>query len=333
MNIPSRMRVIEIREPGGIDVLVLGERPVPAPTQDQVLLRVAAAGVNRADAIQRNGAYPMPPGVSADIPGLEVSGTVAQVGANVQRWRVGDTVCALIVGGGYAEFVVAPEEQCMAIPAQTTLINAAGLPETFCTVWTNMIDRACLQPGETLLIQGGSSGIGVTAIRVAKAFGAKVFVTAGSDAKCRACVALGADEAINYRDEDLVAAVMARTDGCGVDVILDLVCGPYVEREIRLLRRSGRLVFVGMMGGSIADSVDFTPVLLNRLTLTGSSLRSCSIAEKAQLCRALEARVWPLFNGGQVHTVTHAVLPLKEARQAHALLESSAHIGKILLVP
>jgi NADPH2:quinone reductase len=267
------------------------------------------------------------------IPGLEVSGTVTALGPDTHRWQVGDSVCALIIGSGYAEYVTAPEEQCMPVPHGVSLIDAAGLPETYCTVWTNVMERARLQAGETLLIQGGSSGIGVTAIMLAKAFGATVIATAGSDAKCDACLALGADHAINYRSEDFNAAVLSRTEGRGVDVILDLVCGPYVQREIDLLQRSGRLVFVGMMGGSVASEIDFKPVITKRLTLTGSSLRSCSVAEKAVLCRALEAQAWPLFASGKLRTVTHATLPLHQAREAHALLESSAHIGKILLVP
>jgi len=333
MKIPSVMRVVRIREPGAIDVLVVAERPVPKPAIDEVLIKVSAAGVNRADAMQRSGLYPMPPGVDADIPGLEVSGTVVQVGTNVSRWEAGDEVCALIVGSGYAEYALAPADQCMAIPNGISLEDASGLPETYCTVWSNVFDRAALQSGETLLIQGGSSGIGVTAIMLAKALGSRVIVTAGSDLKCDACLAYGADHAINYRDEDFVSGVMNRTGGQGVDVILDLVCGPYVQREIGILRRSGRLVFVGAMGGTVTDSIDFLPVILNRLTLTGSSLRSSSIAEKAKLCRTLEERVWPLFADGTLRAATHVVLPLSEARQAHALLESSEHIGKILLRP
>jgi putative PIG3 family NAD(P)H quinone oxidoreductase len=273
----------------------------------------------------------MPQGAPADVPGLEVSGTVVAVGEGVVRWKPGEPVCALIIGEGYAEFAVAPEAQCMAVPPNVSLIDAAGLPETFCTVWTNVIERARLKAGEVLLVQGGSSGIGVTTIMLAKALGATVLTTAGSEVKCAACLALGSDRAINYRTEDFYDAVREFTGGMGVDVILDLVGGPYVERELKLLKRSGRLVFVGLIGGSSGE-VDLKQIVLNRLTLTGSSLRSSSIEEKGELCRALEAKVWPLFGTGQLRAVTHATFPFEQAAQAHALLESSEHIGKVLLV-
>ncbi|MBI2802689.1 MAG: NAD(P)H-quinone oxidoreductase [Gammaproteobacteria bacterium] len=326
------MQVVEIREPGGVEVLVPAWRPIPVPRAGEVLIKVTAAGVNRADVMQRQGTYPMPPGAPAAVPGLEVSGTIASVGDGVVRWRIGDPVCALLIGEGYAEYAVAPEAQCMAVPPNVSLIDAAGLPETFCTVWTNVIDRAQLKAGEVLLVQGGSSGVGVTTIMLGKAFGATVMATAGSEAKCAACVDLGADIAINYRTDDFCDAALAATSGQGVDVILDLVGAPYVERELRLLKRSGRLVFVGLIGGSAAE-MDLKQIVLNRLTVTGSSLRSCSIQEKGALCRALEEKAWPLFGTGQLRAVTHAAIPLAEASQAHALLESSAHIGKILLLP
>lgn len=326
------MAVVEIREPGGVDVLVAGRRPIPVPRPGEVLIKVCAAGVNRADVMQRQGTYPMPPGAPAEIPGLEVSGTVVAVGEGVLRWKPGNSVCALLIGEGYAEFAVAPEAQCMAVPPSVSLIDAAGLPETFCTVWTNVVERARLKAGEVLLVQGGSSGIGVTTIMLAKALGATVLATAGSEAKCTACLEFGADRAINYRTEDFHGAALAFTGGQGVDVILDLVGGPYVEREVKLLKRSGRLVFVGLMGGSSAE-VDLKQIVLNRLTLTGSSLRSSSIEEKGELCRALEAKAWPLFGTGQLRAATHATFSLARAAQAHTLLESSEHIGKVLLVP
>jgi NADPH2:quinone reductase len=326
------MAVVEIREPGGVEVLVPGRRPIPVPRPGEVLIKVSAAGVNRADVMQRQGVYPMPPGAPADVPGLEVSGTVAAVGEGVVRWKPGDPVCALLIGQGYAEFAVAPEAQCMAVPANVSLIDAAGLPETFCTVWNTIVGRAALKAGELLLVQGGSSGIGVTTIMLAKALGATVLATAGSEAKCAACLSLGAQRAINYRTEDFLDAALAFTGGQGVDVIVDLVGGPYVERELKLLKRSGRLVFVGLIGGSRTE-FDLTPILLKRLTVTGSSLRGSSVEEKGQLCRALEANAWPLFETRQLRAVTHATFPLAQAAQAHALLESSAHIGKVLLVP
>ncbi|WP_250485283.1 NAD(P)H-quinone oxidoreductase [Caballeronia sp. GaOx3] len=326
------MTVVEIRNHGGPDVLVPARRPIPVPTDGQVLIKVSAAGVNRADLMQREGKYPMPPGAPADVPGLEVSGTVVRVGKDVTRWQKGDHVCALLIGQGYAEYAVAPEAQCMAVPPSVSLIDAGGVPETFCTVWTNLVEQAGLKTGEVLLIQGGSSGIGVTAILLAKALGATVLVTAGSDAKCTACLDLGADLAINYRNEDFKEAALTFTNGHGVDVILDIVGPNYVEREIELLKRFGRLVFVGLMSGSRAN-VELTGILLKRLNVTGSSLRAYSHEEKGALCRALETRVWPLFATGQVRVVTHATFPLTAAADAHRLLESSAHIGKVLLTP
>jgi putative PIG3 family NAD(P)H quinone oxidoreductase len=326
------MATVAIREPGGVEVLVARDRAIPRPGHGEVLIQVAAAGVNRADAMQRAGIYPMPPGAPADVPGLEVSGTVVALGESVTRWQLGDRVCALLIGGGYAGFSVAPEAQCMAVPQGVSLVDAAGLPETFCTVWLNIVERAQLKTGEVLLVQGGSSGIGVTATMLAKALGATVIVTAGSDAKCLACLAFGADRAINYRTEDFVDAALAFTQGTGVDIILDLVGGPYVARELQLLRRYGRLSLVGLMGGSTAD-VDLMRIVLQRLSVTGSSLRSSSVAEKGALCRSLESQVWPMFATGHLRPVIHAKFPLAQAAEAHAVLESSTHIGKILLIP
>jgi NADPH2:quinone reductase len=332
IRIPEAMTAIEIRAPGSADVLVPAERPVPRPGPGEVLIKVAAAGVNRADVLQRQGAYPMPPGAPADVPGLEASGTVVAIGDGVQRWHVGDTLCALIIGGGYAEYVTAPEPQCLPVPAGVDLVAAGGLPETYCTVWTNVFDRARLRPGEVFLVQGGSSGIGVTAIQLAKAFGSPVLATAGSAAKCEACRSFGADRAINYRTEDFVAVGREFTQGRGVDVILDMVAGSYVACEIDLLARNGRLVFVAMMGGAKAE-VDFRKITARMLTLTGSSLRSRSIAEKAEICAALERLVWPLFATRRTWPVVDRTFPLRQAADAHRLMESSAHIGKILLVP
>lgn len=326
------MTVVEIREPGGVDVLVTARRPIPAPHRGEVLVRVAAAGVNRADVMQRQGVYPMPPGTLADVPGLEVSGTVVSVGEGVSRWKVGDELCALVIGQGYSEFVVAPEAQCMAVPANVSLIDAAGLPETYCTVWNSIIGRADMKAGEVMLVQGGTSGVGVTTIMLAKALGATVLATAGSDEKCAACLDLGAVRAINYRTEDFLEAALAFTGGLGVDIVVDVVGGPYVDRELKLLKRSGRLVFIGLIGGSRTEH-DITPILMKRLTVTGSSLRGSTIEEKGALCRALESTAWPFFGSGQLRAVTHATFPLAQASRAHALLESSAHIGKVLLVP
>lgn len=326
------MLAIEIREPGGLDVLMPVERPVPRPTSGEVLIKVAAAGVNRADVMQRQGVYPMPPGAPDDIPGLEVSGTVVAIGPGVTRWRAGDNVCALLIGRGYAEYAVAPERQCMPVPDCVSVVDAGGLPETFCTVWTNLFERVGLRRGEVLLIQGGTSGIGVTAIQLGKTFGATVLATAGSDDKCEACLNLGADRAINYRTEDFFAAAVEFTNGRGVDVILDIVGAPYIARELDLLAREGRIVFVAQIGGSKVEA-DFGKVLMKHLTITGSTLRSRSIAEKGGICAALEAHVWPLFSTQQVRPVTHRTFRLRDAPEAHRMLESSAHIGKILLIP
>jgi putative PIG3 family NAD(P)H quinone oxidoreductase len=326
------MIAIEIREPGGADVLVPVQRPVPRAGSGEVLIKVAAAGVNRADVMQRQGVYPMSPGIPQDVPGLEVSGTVVAVGAGVTRWHTGDAICALVIGCGYAEYVVAPEQQCMPIPAGVSVIEAGGLPETFCTVWTNLFDRAKLRPGEILLVQGGTSGIGVTAIQFGKAFGASVLATAGSDDKCKACLSFGAARAINYRKEDFYTAAMEFTNGRGVDVILDIVGAPYIARELDLLVREGRLVFVAQIGGNTVEA-NFGKVLMKHLTVTGSTLRSRSIAEKGAICAALEKQVWPFFQTKQVRPVIYKTFPLEDAAEAHRLMETSVHIGKILLIP
>jgi NADPH2:quinone reductase len=313
MTLPSRMRAIVIERPGGTDVLrAVDDWPVPQPAVGEVLIKVAAAGVNRADVMQREGVYPMPPGAPADIPGLE-----------------GDLVCALLIGRGYSEYAIAPAVQCLPVPEGVTVVEAAGLPETYCTVWANLFERGRLAPGETALIQGGTSGIGVAAIQLAKAFGARVLATAGSDEKCAACLRLGADVAINYRKEDFHA--VARESG-GVDVILDIVGGDYIPREVDLLKREGRLVFVAQVAGGRAE-IDFYKVLLGHLTITGSTLRSRSVQEKGRLCGELERNVWPRFAHRKLDPVIHRTFPLEAAADAHRLMESSSHIGKLLLVP
>ena len=330
MAIPATMTAIEIPSPGGPDSLVPGSRPVPKPESGEVLVRVAAAGINRADTLQRQGLYPMPPGAT-DIPGLECSGTVVALGDGVTRWKVGDRVCALLSGGGYAEYVNVPAPQCMPIPANVDLIEAGGLPETFCTVWTNVFDRAALKPGEVFLIQGGTSGIGFTSIQLAKAFGSTVLATAGSDEKCAACVEFGADRAINYKTEDFVEVGKEFTEGRGIDVILDMVGGSYIQRQLEVMAREGRLCFVALMEGTKPDKVDFGLIHRKHLTVTGSTLRSRSVEAKGAICRAVEEKCWPLFETGAAWPVTYKRFPLAEASKAHELMESSQHIGKILL--
>jgi NADPH2:quinone reductase len=324
------MRCIEIREAGPPDVLTLAERPDPVAGPGDVLIRVAAAGVNRPDVMQRRGAYPPPPGAS-DIPGLEVSGTVAAVGDGVRDWTPGDQVCALVSGGGYATMCVAPAPQCLPVPASLDLTSAAALPETFFTVWTNVFDRGALRAGETALFHGGSSGIGTTAIQLAAARGVRVFATAGSDEKCRACEELGAERAINYRTADFVEAIRGLTDGRGVDLILDIVGGSYVARNLSLLAMDGRLVQIGFMDGEPTAPVDFRRVLGRRLTITGSTLRPRTVAEKGQIAAALRRDVWPLVERGVVLPVVHRTFPLADAARAHRLMESSEHVGKIVL--
>jgi len=323
------MICIEINKPGGPDVLTPVERPDPEPGPGDVLIRVAAAGVNRPDVLQRRGAYPPPPGAS-DIPGLEISGTIAAVGAGVEGWRAGDAVCALVSGGGYATMCVAPAPQCLRVPATVDLIAAAAIPETFFTVWTNVFDRGRLQPGETALFHGGTSGIGTTAIQLASARGAIVFATAGSDDKVRACEALGARRAINYKTADFVEEIRSLTSKVGVDLILDIMGGSYVNRNLAALAVGGRLVQIGLMGGETAE-VDLRRVLGRRLTITGSTLRPRPVEEKGQIAEALAREVWPLLERGTVKPIIFKTFPLAEAAAAHRLMESSEHIGKILL--
>ncbi|MBI1394713.1 MAG: zinc-binding dehydrogenase [Betaproteobacteria bacterium] len=323
------MNAIEIAEPGGPEVLRPVVRPVPLPRDGEVLIRVAAAGVNRPDVLQRQGRYPLPPGVS-DLPGLEVAGTIAAVGAGVSAWRVGDAVCALTPGGGYAQYCLTPAGQCLPVPSGLSMTEAASLPETFFTVWINVFDRGRLAGDETLLVQGGTSGIGVTAIQMARAFGHRVFATAGSDEKCRACERLGAERGINYRTEDFVAVVKELTDGKGVDVILDMVGGDYVPREIKCLATDGRLSLIAFLGGT-KTTLDMGDILYRRLTVTGSTLRPRSVAYKTEVARALREKVWPLIEAGTIRPVINATFGLDAAGDAHRLMESSTHIGKIVL--
>ena len=327
--LPAKMRAIEITLPGGPEVLRVTQRPVPVPAVDEVLIEVAAAGVNRPDVLQRKGGYPPPPGAS-DIPGLEVAGTIVAAGAGANEWRTGDRDCALVTGGGYAEYVAAPAPQCLPIPRGLTLIEAAGLPETFFTVWVNVFERAGLKGPETLLIQGGSSGIGVAAIQLARAFGHRVFATAGSADKCAACEKLGASRAINYRTEDFVVVVKELTGGKGVNVILDMVGGDYVPRELACLADDGRLSLIAFLGGTKA-TIDMTDILRRRLTITGSTLRARSVEFKAAIAQALKQKVWPLVEAGKIRPVIYRAFRLDEASAAHALMESSAHVGKIIL--
>jgi len=327
------MRAVEIATPGPPDVLRLVERPRPVPGAGEVLVEVAAAGVNRPDVLQRRGGYAPPPGVS-DLPGLEIAGRIVAVGPSLDempgRWREGDAVCALVAGGGYAEYCIAPAVQCLPVPAGLSLLEAAAVPETFFTVWTNVFERGRLQAAESLLVHGGSSGIGTTAIQLARAFGARVFTTAGSAAKCEACVALGAEIAVDYRAHDFVAVLQEATAGRGVDVILDMVGGDYVARNLALLAVEGRLVQIAFLKASVAE-IDLMAVMRRRLTITGSTLRPRTPAEKGAIAAALEARVWPLLSAGTVRPVIHATFPLARAADAHRLMESSAHIGKIVL--
>jgi NADPH:quinone reductase len=326
-----QMIAIEITAPGGPDVLKARQMPRPEPEAAQVLIRVGAAGVNRPDVLQRKGGYPPPPGAPL-TPGLEVAGTVSALGPSVKRYRIGDKVCALVPGGGYAEYCVAAEDNALPIPAGLSVIEAGAIPETFFTVWTNVFERGGLKPGETLLVHGGSSGIGTTAIMLAHAFGSQVIATARSAEKCRACEKLGASRAINYREEDFVEAVKSATGDKGADVILDMVGGGYVARNLAAAGRNGRIVQIAFLEGSKVE-VDLLAIMLKRLTLTGSTLRPRSVAEKAEIARALEARVWPLLESSKIKPQIHRTFPLAEAAEAHRLMESSKHIGKIVLVP
>lgn len=323
------MRAIEITQPGPPDVLRLCERPVPALNPGEVLIKVHAAGVNRPDVLQRLGRYPVPPGAS-DLPGLEVAGEIVDGDLDGSPFARGDMVCALVQGGGYAEYCAAPLQQCLPLPSGLSALEAASLPETFFTVWSNVFDRAGLADGETLLVQGGSSGIGVSAIQIATALGHRVFVTAGSAEKCRACEALGAERGINYRDEDFAAVVKTLTGGKGVDVILDMVGGDYLPREIDCLADDGRISLIALLGGSKA-TLDMGQVLRRRLTVSGSTLRPRPVAFKAAIAWRLRQRVWPLVEAGRIKPVIFKTFPLEQAGAAHALMETSTHVGKIML--
>ena len=326
------MQAVEIREPGAPEVLRLAERPQPQAGAGEVLLRVTASGVNRPDVMQRKGLYPAPPGAS-DLPGLEVAGEVISGDAAAMAQaglKPGDAVCALVAGGGYAQYCVAPVAQCLPVPQGLSPVEAASLPETFFTVWSNVFDRGALQPGETLLVQGGTSGIGVTAIQMAKALGARVIATAGSADKCAACLKLGADHAINYREQDFAAEALRLTGGRGVDVILDMVAGDYVAREVDCLAEDGRLVIIALQGG-VKAGFNAARVLTRRLHITGSTLRPRSVEFKGKIAASLRETVWPLIESGTIRPVVHATFPAAEAAQAHALMESSQHVGKIVL--
>ncbi|HEY8269108.1 MAG TPA: NAD(P)H-quinone oxidoreductase [Xanthobacteraceae bacterium] len=330
MPLPETMNAIAIPKPGGPEALKPETRAMPKPGPTEVLVRVAAAGVNRPDVMQRMGMYPPPPG-APDIPGLEIAGEVVALGEKVTRLRIGDKVCALVPGGGYAEYCVADEAIALPVPKGLSLIEAAALPETFFTVWHNMMERGALKAGETVLIHGGTSGIGTTAIMIAKAFGAKVITTAGSAEKCEACKKLGADVAINYKTEDFVAATKAATGGRGADLIVDIIGGDYVDRNFEAATIEGRIVQVSVQQGTIAK-VDMRRLMQKRLTHTGSTLRPRPVADKAAIARGLLAKVWPLIEAGKIKPVIDSTFPLADAPKAHARMESSAHIGKIVLV-
>ncbi len=324
------MIAIEIREPGGPEVLVPVERQTPVPAAGEVLIKVAAAGVNRPDVFQRLGRYPPPPGVT-DIPGLEVSGIITEVAGGAGSFRVGDAVCALVAGGGYAEYCVAPAPQCLPAPRGLELVDAAAIPETFLTVWTNVFERGRLQAGESILVHGGSSGIGTTAIQLARSFGARVFATAGSADKCAACERLGAERCINYRDADFVAVVRELTAGRGVDVVLDMVGGAYFARNVDVLAPEGRLVEIATLQGAKAE-LNIQTIMQRRLTITGSTLRARPIADKGAIAASVHRHVWPLIESGAVKPIVYATFPLRDASAAHRVMESSAHIGKLVLL-
>ena len=324
------MTCVEIAAPGGPEVLRLTERPDPRPAPGEVVIKVAAAGINRPDILQRTGAYPVPPDAS-DIPGLEVAGTVVALGPGVSAWQVGDAVCALVAGGGYATMCVAPAGQCLPIPSRLDMVAAAAIPETFFTVWSNVFERARLRAGETLLVHGGASGIGTTAIQLAVARGARVLATAGNDEKCRACEALGAEHAINYQTRDFTAAVTELTSGRGVNVVLDIVGGDYVARSLSVMAMDGRLVSIGFMAGDAFARIDMRRVLGRRLTITGSLLRPRTVPEKTQIAAALRTHVWPLIEQQRVRPLVYRTFPLARAADAHRLMEASAHVGKLVL--
>ena len=323
------MRAVEITKPGPPEVLKPADRPKPTPKPHEILIKVAAAGVNRPDVLQRTGNYPVPPDAS-DLPGLEVSGVVESTGSAVKMWKAGDQVCALVHGGGYAEYCTAPEVQALPVPRGLSLVDAASLPETFFTVWGNVYERGRLAPGESLLVQGGSSGIGVTAIQMAKATGNRVFATAGSDEKCAACLRLGAERAINYKTEDFEKEVLAATGGKGVNVILDMVGGDYVPKELKCLADDGRLVFIAFLRGPKTE-LDINAVMRRRLVLTGSTLRPRPVEFKGHLAGNLREKIWPLIEAGKIKPEIYKTFPLEQAAEAHRLMESSQHIGKLVL--
>ena len=328
--LPSEITVIEIREPGAPDMLRPAKRPLPKPGAGEILVKVEAAGVNRPDVAQRQGSYPPPPGAS-DIPGLEIAGTVAVLGAGAGRFKLGDKVCALVTGHGYAEYCPAPEAQCLKVPKGLSMIEAAAVPETYFTVWTNLFDRGHLKRGESVLIHGGTSGIGTTAIQLAREFGAApIFTTAGSAEKCKAAEKLGATRAIDYKNEDFVKVVKEATAGRGVDLILDMVCGPYVPRNLSALAIEGRVVIIALLGGNMSE-VNFGVLMMKRLTVTGSTLRARSVEQKGAIAQSLQREVWPLLEAGKLKPVIYKTFPLAQAAEAHRLMESSEHIGKIVL--
>ena len=329
MTLPETMNCIEIPEPGGPEALKTTSRSVPTPAPSEVLIRVEVAGINRPDCIQRQGNYAPPPGTT-DIPGLEVSGEIVAVGVDIKNWSVGDKVAALVAGGGYAEYVAAPFQQCLPIPDGLSMIEAAALPEAFFTVWTNVFERGALKKGETLMIHGGSSGIGTTAIQIASQMGARVITTAGSADKCQACADLGAERTVNYREEDFVEAAREFGGGKGVDVILDMVGGDYIAKNIKSLAPDGRLVQIAFLQGSKVD-INFMSVMLKRLTFTGSTLRPQSIERKGEIAAALIENVWPLISSGKIKPVIYKTFALNQVAEGHALMESSQHIGKIML--
>ena len=324
------MKAIIITQPGGPEVLQMADRSKPVPGAGEVLIQVAASGINRPDVYQRKGNYPPPKGASVDIPGLEIAGTIAETGKEVTRWKAGDKVCALVSGGGYAEFCAVPEGQCLPIPGSLSFVDAASLPETFFTVWSNVFDRGHLAPGEVLLIHGGSSGIGVAAIQMAKAMGSRVFVTAGSDEKCRFCEALGAEKAINYKTNNFAEVINGITQGKGVDAILDMIGGDYTPGNIHSLAEDGRLVVINTMKGNNAG-VDLSLLMRKRLTITGSTLRPRDTTFKSAIARNLDKYIWPFIVSGEIKPVIFKTFPANEAAEAHQLMESGTHIGKIVL--
>lgn len=328
-DLPTHMNAIEIKKRDDSPYMTVGEIALPECGPNDVLVRIAAAGVNRPDLMQVAGMYPPPSGAS-EIPGLELAGEVIIVGENVHNWKSGDTVCALVTGGGYAQYAIVPAAQCLPVPKGLSMVDAAGLPETFFTVWHNVFDKALLQAGETFLVHGGTSGIGTTAIQLAKAFGAKVIATAGTDEKCQACRELGADVAINYKTQDFVDEVKTATNGKGANVILDMVAGDYVSRNFKAAAFDARILIIAFLRGPKAET-NFTPLLLKRLTLMGSTLRAQSVANKGAIADALREKVWPLIEAGKIAPVIHKTLPLAKAEDAHAILKGGAHIGKVIL--